>query len=771
MKLLVLLLFNCIALAGAFFPSAGRPNSIATLSEHESLEQLTEDGKEFFSKGDFQHAVESWEKALVLLDLENDTNQQLAMKARLAAAYQALGHYTKAFSTLQQAKRLAGAKGDSLSNAVVLSQLGDLYLVNGEVAKARQYLDQSAAIARQLDEPHILANILNNLGNVFMAQQQYPKALSAYNECIELAGRTHNDLLKVKGLTNKVRALLKQGMHQQAAATLTLALHFTRQLSPSHDKAFGLISLGQLALRLARLPPATNTGLILTAYHAFTDAAQTAKGQQDFRAAAYAYGYLGSLYEEKRRYPEAVELTRRALFFGHQTGSPEILYRWQWQLGRLLKVQGDADGAIEAYRHALEELRKIRKVLTRGYRDKTQTFSKNTEPIFYELADLLLRRAASLPDKQQKERDLLEARDTLERLKAAELTDYFQDECVADLESRTVHLDRVPPHTALIYPIALPDRLELLLTLPEGMKQVTVSVSASRLKNQGEELRQLVENRLSDFKLYANRLYGWLIRPIEHDLALHSIDTLVVVPDRILRTLPLAALYDGKQFLVQKYALAITPGLNLTDFRPTDQKRVWVLRSGLSEARPGFLPLLYVPSELQHIKTVYGGETLLNKDFVVDEIKAELKSQPYTIVHVATHGKFESDPSKSYLLTYNGKLTMNRLEELIGLRQFGDQPIELLTLSACQTATGDDRSALGLAGVALKAGARSALATLWSVDDASTSLLMSEFYKQLSTHGVSKAKALQAAQRKLLEESEYEHPYFWAAFLLIGNWL
>jgi CHAT domain-containing protein len=138
---------------------------------------------------------------------------------------------------------------------------------------------------------------------------------------------------------------------------------------------------------------------------------------------------------------------------------------------------------------------------------------------------------------------------------------------------------------------------------------------------------------------------------------------------------------------------------------------------------------------------------------------------------VASHGQFESDPKRSFLLTHEGKLTMNRLEELIDLRRFGDRPIELLTLSACQTAAGDDRSALGLAGVALKAGARSALATLWSVDDESTSLLISEFYNQLRIPAISKAKALQKAQRKLLEQHGYQHPIYWAAFLLIGNWL
>jgi CHAT domain-containing protein len=178
-----------------------------------------------------------------------------------------------------------------------------------------------------------------------------------------------------------------------------------------------------------------------------------------------------------------------------------------------------------------------------------------------------------------------------------------------------------------------------------------------------------------------------------------------------------------------------------------------------------------VSEELKAIQGLYPGTLLLNRDFLVARMEKELKEERFTIVHIASHGEFESDARKSFLLTFDGKLTMDKLNQYIGLFQFRDEPLELLTLSACQTAAGDDRAALGLAGVAIKAGAVSALATLWFINDQASSELVSEFYRQLKDAGVSKAVALQRAQLKLLDDPVFDHPAYWSPFLLLNNWL
>jgi CHAT domain-containing protein len=284
--------------------------------------------------------------------------------------------------------------------------------------------------------------------------------------------------------------------------------------------------------------------------------------------------------------------------------------------------------------------------------------------------------------------------------------------------------------------------------------------------------RQLLEKRTTrEYLPYAQQLYTWLIRPIEAALAGAPVDTLVFVPDGPLRTIPMAALHDGEHFLIHKYAVAITPGLNLTDPRPLAITQAKVLALGLSQPVQGFSALPNVPEEIRSIHRLYGGEALLDQTFLLAGAAATMEEHAFNIVHVASHGQFRSDVKQTFLLTFDGKLTLDRLEEIIGLFRYRNEPLELLTLSACQTAAGDDRAALGLAGVAVKAGARSALATLWYINDQASSELITEFYRQLQQPGTSRAVALQRAQLTILSNPYYTHPSYWAPFLLINNWL
>jgi len=169
---------------------------------------------------------------------------------------------------------------------------------------------------------------------------------------------------------------------------------------------------------------------------------------------------------------------------------------------------------------------------------------------------------------------------------------------------------------------------------------------------------------------------------------------------------------------------------------------------------------------------MYMGRLLMNEAFVYPSVKQELENTSYSIIHIASHGQFDKDPEKTFVLTHNGKLTLDSLEELMALSNFRQEPVELLSLSACQTAVGDDRAALGLAGIAVKSGARSALASLWFINDKAASMLLVDFYKRLlDSDTITKAQALQKAQINLLEQDAYQHPTYWAPFLLIGNWL
>ncbi|MDH3771770.1 MAG: CHAT domain-containing protein, partial [Nitrospirota bacterium] len=346
------------------------------------------------------------------------------------------------------------------------------------------------------------------------------------------------------------------------------------------------------------------------------------------------------------------------------------------------------------------------------------------------------------------------------------------DDCVEVNQARIQPIDQIAPNTAIIYPIVFQDRTDILMSLGGTIKRITIPISEQELTQNIHRFRTLLEKRTTHQYLpHAQTLYTLLMQPLEPYLNEFNIHMLVFVPDGALRTIPMAALHDGEQFLIQKYAIATTPGLTLTDARSLDREQVHLLSMGLSEGVQGFAPLPNVQQEIQDIHDLFGGTSLLNKEFLKTNIEREMKQENFTIIHIASHGKFGQNPQDSYVLAYDQKLTMNQLAELIGLFQFRQTPLDLLTLSACETAAGDERGALGLAGVAIKSGARSALATLWFINDQASSLLVNQFYTQLKQSSHSKAQALRDAQLTLLDHVIYRHPSYWAPFLLINNWL
>jgi CHAT domain-containing protein len=324
----------------------------------------------------------------------------------------------------------------------------------------------------------------------------------------------------------------------------------------------------------------------------------------------------------------------------------------------------------------------------------------------------------------------------------------------------------------VVYPILLDDKVELLVSFNGHLKRFTLPVGNDALSKEVREFREKLEKRTTyEFLPHAQRLYDWIIRPLEKDFDVTKPDTLVFVPDGSLRTIPMAALHDGNKFLIERYPVAITPSLNLTDPRPLNRENARVLALGLTEPVQGFPGLPYVSDELKAIKDLYGGRLLMNEAFRLSNVEKEIGAEPFSIVHIASHGHFGGKVSNTFILAYDEQFTMDRFGQWIGLFRFRGEPLDLLTLSACETAAGDDQAALGLAGIAVRAGARSALATLWHVNDPASNELVVEFYHQLQISSTSRAEALQAAQLKLLGDIRYDHPGYWAPFLLINNWL
>ncbi len=725
-----------------------------------------------FNRGAFDEAITHWSRAAQSYEKDSEPLQMTEALFDLSQAYHATGQYKKALKSLETALDLAKKSGQRAQIGTALGYLGNVYIGMGEAQIAYGYLTQGLEIAREIENPDMTATILNNLGNLRVSRREYDEALMAYKQSVTLSMRTGNHLMAAVALTNWAMTSMRIGNYNEARSLLDEALEELKRVDDSYQKAFALINVGIAYGQLRKDVGETMASLNKLAAEALNEALFITEKNADLRTASYALGYLGELYETEQQYEEGLQLTRRAIFAAQQISAPESLYRWHWQAGRILKVLGRMDEALSAYRHSVDALQDIRQEMSVCYSNPESSYRKTAGSVCFEFVDLLLKRSATVRETDRYEHYLVEVRETLELLKVFELRDYFKDDCVDAARTVVTKLDTVSKTAIVIYPVLLNDRMELLATLPSGLKKYTVQVKAEEITREIREFRKLLEKRTTgEFLDYAQRMYDWLIRPLKDDLAGTKVDTLVMVPDGPLRTIPLAALHDGEHFLINKYSTAITPGLNLTDPRAIQLENAKVLAVGLTDPVRGYASLPHVSEELQIIEKLYGGHQLLNKEFSLLQMESELRNEKFNILHVASHGQFGTDAEDSFVLTFDGRLTMDRLGEFVGLFRFRDDPLDLLTLSACETAAGDDRAALGFAGVAVRAGARSALATLWHINDPASSDLVAEFYRQLQGPGVSRASALRSAQLKLLRDPRYEHPGYWAPFLLINNWL
>ncbi len=606
----------------------------------------------------------------------------------------------------------------------------------------------------------------NARGNQLARAGDPTAALAAHEEAERLARAQGDRELSLRAAANAARDALDAGRAEGLRARLATLRVEVESLPDGDTQAALLLHIGRSLSRLSEREPDAVGDAVAT----LRGAESAARESGDVRLRSFALGWQGELYEGGKRRAEALDLTRRALFAAQSVDAVDALYRWQWQLGRLRRAESDPAGAMREYRAAAATLARMRAEGTAPLAGD-QTFSRDVEPLYDELVDLLLYQASTTEDAAARHALLAEARNTSEDQKVAELRDYFRDECL-DAERRTA--PESVPGALLVYPILLPDRLELVVGSARGLESISVPVGRARLSAEVHTLRGLLEKRTTrQFLPHAQQLYDWLVRPIAGRLTEPGVTALVFVPSGPLRTIPFAALHDRdtRKFLIERVPIAITPGLTLTDPRRIDRENVQLLSAGVSESVQGFPALEYVPGELSAVGQVFPGSKLLDDQFAIAKFTDALQTRPFGIVHIASHGEFTADASQSFLLAWDGKISMADLSALVGVTRFRTQPLELLTLSACETAAGDERAALGLAGVAVRSGARSAIATLWSVNDEASAELLSEFYRALGNPQMSRAQALQSAQTKVMGIHRWRHPGYWSPYLLISSWL
>ncbi|MCP4698482.1 MAG: CHAT domain-containing protein [Gammaproteobacteria bacterium] len=576
-----------------------------------------------FEQGHLEEAVQSWRAVLAAPGL-----QALHPEAQtgLASAYLALGFYREALEIIQKSLAVAERDGDLKQQAILLGKLGEWHLASHKDQEARNYLQQALSLARMLEDPLILAQALNRQGNMRFRDIRCEEAIAAYRQSLRLAEREGDLPLAAKAKLNLAHAFFrpkKRGNAPEALAALWDAFQATGRLPASRLKSLGLIALGRLAGRMAAKKGTEQ--LKHTSYKILQAALRSAEKNQDMQALSEGYGTLGRLYETEKRHAEAVRLTRQALFHAKQNDRrlPELIYRWNWQMGRLFKAQGNEKEAIKNYHLATKYLELVRRpVVDTGYRGRRMDFQRSVAPVYLELAELLLREPAGGEADQKR---LLEALEVLERLKSGELQDYFQNDCIKAACEITKKECIADQHAAFLYPVLLPERTVLLLKLPSGLRRFTIPVSRKKIENKATLFRNVVssERERKKYADYAKKLYEWLIKPLEKSLEANAIKTLVAVPDGALRNIPFAALHDGKGFLIERYALAITPGLTLTAPKTPARQKMQVLLGGISESVGEFSPLPNVPGELQAIRSLYPGLILLDDDFTDAALEME----------------------------------------------------------------------------------------------------------------------------------------------------
>jgi CHAT domain-containing protein len=724
-------------------------------------------GTAAFRTGDIIAATQHWSEAVRLCRAAGALDLEAQALARRGEAYRVAGYYRDAATDLDLALAQSEKSGDQALIAASSGALGNLALLLRRSARAEPLLQRSRDLATRLRDAELLAASANDLGNLFAATDRPGEAERAYAVAVSSADTAHDDTLAATAEANAARLALRRGNGAQAASLLNHAVERLQRLPPSYAGGLALVSAGSAVFEHGGALPAD---LQAVAYRAFRAAADASETVHNPTLVSLAQGSLGRLYERAGRIEDAATLTERALFAAQQARAPELTFRWSWQRARLARTRGRVDEALAGYRAAVAALQSVRQDIPVEYREGRSSYRASFEPFYLQFADLLLHQASV--DAAHAAPLLKEARDTVEQLKESELQDYFQDSCVTSFAAKQQSIDTVAPGTAVLYPIVLPDRLELLVSLGQEQRQFTLALPQATLRDQVQHFRELLEKRTTNEYLpLAQQLYGEIIRPLEPTLARHNIDTLVIVPDGVLRTIPFAALHDGTGFLIERYATAIAPSLHLTDPRPLAAHAQDALVLGISESTQGFSSLPNVAREAKDVHDVAGGEVFLNSQFTRARFESELKQAPFGVVHIASHGQFGTDPSRTFVLAFDSHLTMDDLENTIKYGELRANALELLTLDACETAIGDDRAALGLAGIALKSGARSALATLWFINDKASSDLVVRFYEALKTGKLSKAQALQSAQRQMMADPLYSHPAYWAPFLLIGNWL
>jgi CHAT domain-containing protein/Flp pilus assembly protein TadD len=749
-------------------------------------------GIAYYALGDYEKAIKYQNKSLqIALQIGNKLGQGNAY-GNLGNAYDSLGNYQKAIEFHNKALQIALQIGNKLGEGGAYGSLGLAYDSLDDYPKAIEFHNKALQILQQIGDKKGEGSAYGNLGLAYYSLGDYLKAIEFHNKALQIdiqigdkqgEGRAYNNLgIAYEKLKRYDEALL----YQQKAIAIFSVLGTNQELYyPQWAIARTLVAQQKPDLAILFYKQAVNT--VQSTKERIKDLDPTLK-KSFGESKSSIYRQLADLLLQQGRVLEAQKVlgllkeqeTVEYLRSTSQKSGDEaqlsdeekkIWSDYQSLLGQDLQLYQQRDKIIAQ----IKLIPIAEREQSADYQKLTQARDAVQERISLQIKgfDVFLKKAAA----------------SMKSLDSSRTVENLQDDVTK--YSRLLAKDKA----ALISPLVLPDRLELILLTPKAKPiQRTVKVTKVELDKLILRLRQNLANPGTETRSDLQQLYTWLVAPFDAEIQQlvkdKSIDTLVFSPDDNLRLIPMAALHDGKQYLVEKMPVGTIDRISTLAEKSPTQSQMLVM--GLSKAQNNFPPLPSVPEEVKNIGKLYDSPVLLDERFTKANIQENLNGDQSVILHMATHGSFGINKDSTFILLFNGKLSLDDLKAL-ELRN-----VSLLTFSACETAANDGRSGKGLAAAAEASGAQSVLGSLWSVNDASTSQLMQQFYTNLKT-GVPKAEALRQAQLTLIQGQKnandqadnrggigaisngkatasattaatFSDSFFWAPFILIGDW-
>lgn len=807
-----LLLVFLTFLAVLIFAGESRPQTL-------SAEQLNQEGFVFLYNGAATEALSSWQEAEELYREQNNLEGITGTQLNQSLAEQSLGLYPRACTTVAQAIAISSqvCQSDYGKDAVLSSLsgveltevnrigarlLGESLRLLGNLAEAESALTfiqgrtdqdsiEASRIALVLGDVHHFATkaaiqsyersgfreVQNRSDITAQINSQLEQAISNYRSAAEsddtrLATKANLNLIElfveVAANAPLPPSILATEVSSQLDSDVVTAY---RQLSrtgfeqlPNIDRVYGRLNLASnlmAAIQSERVRSLLGNHADLPAIESLvSDAVVLAERLDDKRALSFAYGTAAELESLKSVSTAGVETQySQALFLAQSIQASDISYDWAYRLAQLNEAAERNDRAARYYETALAALTQVREDLVAVNSELRFEFAQKIEPVYRDYIQFLV---------DASESDFAKAIEVHDSLQLAQLENFLR--CGRLISPASALEDIVTIHV-----INLGSSIEIVVSSSEDYYDY--SVPASEILQAAENLTINIQAPTflttpeEEFLSYSQQLYDALLRPAEEAGILSSAKRLNFVLDAPFQSIPMGMMHDGSQYLAETHTISNALGLQRSE--PTLSGRSRALFAGLIETGPSyddprvpdsFGALPETEFEAIAVQETLRSETLLDGAFTAERFANEVATGNYQAIHISTHGQFSSVPEQTFLVAW---------DELIDVRDMartfqGAGNIDLLVLSACQTAAGDERSVLGLAGVAVQSGARSAIASLWLVDTIGSSVLMEQFYEGIG-NGLDQAEALQQAQVTLLKSTAFSHPFYWAPFVLVGG--